>query len=156
MPKLPVTAVLLGLLGLIPVLGCGAAALWLPGDKGQSYLSALIAYGAVILSFLGAVHWGLVIGAAAPRAAGMRLGLGVVPSLIGWLALLLGGAVGSGAALVTLIAGFAATVYGESRATRAGLIPPGYMVLRWGLSVAVLLTLILVTIVRFLGIRINF
>lgn len=156
MPRLPVIAVLLGLLGLVPLLGCAAAALWLPGEKGQSYLSALISYGAVILSFLGAVHWGLVIGAPAPRSGGMRLCLGVVPSLLGWLALLLGNAVGSGIALVVLIGGFAATVYAESRAARVGLVPPGYMVLRWGLSTTVILTLLAVTIVRFFGLRINF
>ncbi len=156
MPRLPASAILIGLLGLIPFLGCAAATLWLPGDKGQSYLSALIAYGAVILSFLGAVHWGLVIGATAPRVGGMRLTLGVVPSLVGWLALLLGGAVGSGAALLLLIGGFAATIYGEQRAARAGLVPPGYMRLRWGLSVTVILTLSLVAMVRFLGLRINF
>ncbi|MCX7382692.1 MAG: DUF3429 domain-containing protein [Alphaproteobacteria bacterium] len=156
MPRLPAIAVLLGLLGLVPLLGCAAAALWLPGDKGQSYLSALIAYAAVILSFLGAVHWGLVIGAMTPRAGGMRLVLGVMPALLGWVALLLAGAIGSGSALLTLIAGFTATIYVESRAAQGGLVPRGYMRLRWGLSAVVVLTLLAVTIVRFFGLKIIF
>jgi hypothetical protein len=79
----------LGYGGVIPFVGL-AAALWLarPGDRPLASL-ALLGYGAAIASFLGAIHWGLVVreGPAQPLP---RLLWGVVPSLLGWVALLLG------------------------------------------------------------------
>jgi Protein of unknown function (DUF3429) len=50
-------------------------------------LHALLAYAASILSFLGAIHWGLVMRDQTP--AHTLLVWGVVPSLIAWVALLL-------------------------------------------------------------------
>ncbi len=54
---------------------------------------SLLGYGATIASFLGAIHWGLVMreGPAQPVPS---LLWGVVPSLLGWVALLLGPAPG--------------------------------------------------------------
>ena len=54
---------------------------------------ALLAYGAVIASFLGAIHWGLVM-REAPAQPLPSLVWGVVPSLLGWVAVLLGHAQG--------------------------------------------------------------
>ena len=83
----------LGYGGLIPFVIL-AAALWVarPGDWPLATM-ALLGYGATISSFLGAIHWGLVLreGPAQPVPA---LLWGVVPSLLGWLALLLGHAPG--------------------------------------------------------------
>jgi len=50
---------LLGYAGLFPFFAAAAAALLGPPPWRGAALSALAAYGAVILSFLGAVHWGL-------------------------------------------------------------------------------------------------
>jgi Protein of unknown function (DUF3429) len=83
----------LGTAGLIPFVSL-AAALWLapPGDWPRAQM-ALLAYGATIASFLGALHWGLVMreGPAQPVPS---LLWGVVPSLLGWVALLLAPALG--------------------------------------------------------------
>ncbi|MBC8055104.1 MAG: DUF3429 domain-containing protein, partial [Rhizobiales bacterium] len=83
----------LGFGGVIPFIGL-AAAIWSarPGDS-LFATSALLGYGAVIASFLGAIHWGLVMreGPAQPVPS---LLWGVVPSLAGWAALLLGQAPG--------------------------------------------------------------
>ncbi len=43
----------------------------------------------MILAFLGGVHWGFALPEPSGRADRARLGLGVVPSLVGWVALLL-------------------------------------------------------------------
>jgi hypothetical protein len=90
----------LGFGGLIPFLGL-TAALWLarPGDWPFAS-AALLGYGAVIVSFLGAIHWGLLMrpGAAQPLPA---LLWGVTPGLLGWVALLLDPA--SGLALITML-----------------------------------------------------
>ena len=79
---------LLGHAGLIPFVGL-ATALWMtrPGDWPFAG-AALLGYGATIVSFLGAIHWGLVMrqGPVQPLPA---LLWGVVPSLLGWVALLL-------------------------------------------------------------------
>lgn len=91
-------ATLLGNFGLLPFFVL-AAATWFPfeGDSLQIRRLvgiALVGYGAVVLSFLGAVHWGLVIRSPqlARAQAWNALGWGVVPALLGWLALLLAAA----------------------------------------------------------------
>lgn len=79
--------------GLIPFVGL-AATLWVawPGDWPLARM-ALLAYGATISSFLGAIHWGLVM-REWPAQPVPSLLWGVVPSLLGWVALLLGHAPG--------------------------------------------------------------
>lgn len=83
---------LLGNLGLLPFYTL-ALATFLPLGDGPSrfVLIALVGYTAVILSFLGAVHWGLTLltPTMTKSQAWNSLGWGVVPSLLGWLALLL-------------------------------------------------------------------
>ena len=82
-------ALRLGYGGLIPFVGL-AAALWVaqPGDWPLAG-TALVGYSATIASFLGAIHWGLVM-RDGPAQPGPLLLWGVVPSLLGWLALLAG------------------------------------------------------------------
>ena len=83
----------LGFGGLIPFVGL-AVALWLAPSGGWPLAGmALLGYGATISSFLGAIHWGLVMreGPAQPVPS---LLWGVVSSLLGWVALLLGHAAG--------------------------------------------------------------
>ena len=103
-------------------------------------LGALIAYGAVILAFLGAVHWGFALAATAEaetRHARTRLTLGVVPALIGWGALLLP----PWAGLTVLICGFLVVWATEEGAAREGLVPTRYLWLRRLLTLAVVVIL---------------
>ncbi len=85
-------ATLLGNLGLVPFFVL-AILTWLPwrDEVSLQVQFALVGYTAVILSFLGAVHWGLAL--ANPGLDKARawnaLGWGVTPSLLGWLALLM-------------------------------------------------------------------
>ncbi|MCM5571387.1 DUF3429 domain-containing protein [Burkholderiaceae bacterium FT117] len=82
----------LGLGGLAPFVALALAS-WLTGaDLGSRLVAAQLGYGAVILSFIGALHWGAVLAApaVAPRAATIALGWSVVPALVGWVALLVG------------------------------------------------------------------
>ncbi len=82
----------LGVGGLIPFLVFGGA-LWLPLSAPQRAVAAtlLMTYAALILSFLGALHWGLALkdcpSGQDPDAAALLWG--VVPCMIGWLALML-------------------------------------------------------------------
>ncbi len=160
---MPLLAIVLGIAGLIPFVVCGLGALSVDPSSAAQMMGALIGYGAVILSFLGGVHWGFALtgdtpepppgrGFITPQRA--RLVLGVVPSLIGWLALLLQLTLLSWTALAVLIAGFIATIVVEHQASRRMYIPQaGYIWLRWGLTVVVVAMLVTVLTLRVLGQR---
>ena len=156
--SLPPVAILLGVVGLVPFVVCSIGAIG--GDPGTNamMLGALISYGAVILSFVGAVHWGLVL-APTPEAdvgipAGqlrLRLVLGVIPALIGWVATLLPFILPASFALIVLVGGFLLTVLQEARWKRRELLSRGYIYLRWALTIVVIALLTMVFMVRLVG-----
>ena len=76
----------LGFGGLMPFLAL-ALALWLVPSGGTLAGMALLGYGATICSFLGAIHWGLLM-RDGPNQPVPSLLWGVVPSLLGATALL--------------------------------------------------------------------
>lgn len=86
---IPPTALVLGLAGLIPFIGAALAAALLNEDLAEQGTLALGTYGAVILSFLGGVKWGVLINDKAGLKLRTPIFLSVVPSLIAWIALLL-------------------------------------------------------------------
>ncbi len=78
---------LLGIAGLLPFVA-GAAGLWtLPPEWLGLVANALLAYAALIVSFLGGIHWGLAM--PQPTLRRKQLIWAVLPSLLGWAALLL-------------------------------------------------------------------
>lgn len=86
---IPPAAAVLGLAGLAPFIGLAALALLVPGLRDAS-LGALLGYGAVILSFVGALHWGYAVRRdARGRAAWVQYGWSVVPALVAWATVLL-------------------------------------------------------------------
>ncbi len=84
----PMSAMVLGVAGLIPFLGFAALAVSGYdggfGTLGLSPRTILSAYGAVIASFLGGIRWGA---AAAGGAAGADYLIAIVPSVFAWAAL---------------------------------------------------------------------
>lgn len=87
----PPLALWLGLAGLLPFLASVAAA-WLAPVAWQAVaVRAFLGYGAVILSFLGGVQWGVAMCRERPGGAAFRrrMLLAMVPSLVAWPALLL-------------------------------------------------------------------
>jgi len=84
----------LGYAGLIPF-ALGAVLVWLVAGEAHPYVAAaLSAYGAVIVSFLGGIHWGHVMRQSAqatqsPASADSTLVWGVMPSLVAWLGVLM-------------------------------------------------------------------
>ncbi len=100
---------------------------------------ALRGYGAVILSFLGGILWGMTIvsGRPAPERAGGLLVLSTVPPLFGWAALLLPAESG----LLLLIACFPAMLAVDWRTAAAGIAPAWYPKLRAPVTVAVVICL---------------
>jgi len=131
----PLPARILGLAGLIPFLA-GAVGVWvLPEFIAAIAMTAQLAYGAVILTFVGAVHWGYAM-----RDEEMRWGRmtwSVTPALVAWVALLQ-------APLMTasiLFLSFVMAFLTDARATRAGLFPNWYLGLRKALTLGVLVSL---------------
>ncbi len=149
---LPPLAVVLGVMGIVPFALLGIGAVGASPDSSLSAARALVGYGAVILAFLGGVHWGFALeeeqGAQAERA---RLVLGVAPSLIGWAAIVCSIVSRPVLSLAILVAGFIATVVVEARAQRRDLVPGGYMAMRWAISVVVIALLTTVLVLRTVG-----
>jgi hypothetical protein len=140
--RIPNPALYLGAAGLLPFFAATAAIGLLPPEGRGIFVAALAGYGAVILSFLGAVHWGAAIGGtggpgATPSVLGPRLAWSVVPALLGWASLVMGAAPG----LVLQLVGFVGCLIIDVRATRLGLLPAWYPKLRWPLSAVAILCL---------------
>ena len=82
------TAKLLGFAGLIPFIALSVFQLLFPSSPHKEMVMlSLTAYGATIVSFLGAIHWGLAM--QQDLSHRYLLVWGVIPSLLGWLSLLL-------------------------------------------------------------------
>jgi Protein of unknown function (DUF3429) len=83
----PLLALRLGYLALLPFV-LGAAMIWFVRPDARGYAtSAMSAYAAVVVAFLGGIHWGFGFRAAAPDAR--LFAWGVVPSLVACVALLM-------------------------------------------------------------------
>ncbi|CAE6448717.1 unnamed protein product [Rhizoctonia solani] len=92
-----------------------------------------VTYGAVLLGFLGAVHWGLEFAKYGGEQGYKRLALGVAPVLYAWPTLSLTPEV----ALAAQWAGFTALWWADSKATTAGWTPKWYSQYRFYLSILV-------------------
>jgi len=77
-----------GYSGLLPFILMLIGYYYATGNIKIFFLNAFLAYSAVILSFIGAVHWGVVLKEDAFNNATRSLLLAMMPSLIGWVALL--------------------------------------------------------------------
>ncbi len=138
-PKVPSAAAWLGGLGFLPFLSLSVSLPILDGDQRALAARALLAYGAVILSFLGGVQWGLAIAAPPPALLWPRLSLSVMPSLLAWLAVLLPTKLG----FCLLVLSLALVLWADLRAVGQGAAPAWYGRLRLPLSCAVMTSLAL-------------
>lgn len=140
-PQPPRLAVLLGYAGLLPFVS-GALGIWFtPVGWRPLVLAALLDYAAVILGFMGAIHWGLAMRAhEESEAARLQLGLSVIPALLGWFAVaaVLPVLLAIGLLLVAYIGLYLADLH----AVRLGLAPAWYGPLRRPLTFAVVVCLL--------------
>ena len=127
---LPRSVAWLGYGGLLPFLGLAFASR-IDFHHGPVWSEALLAYGAVILAFVGALHWAFAMQPGIADDDRHRHFIwSVVPALIGWLALILPAFSG----LLLLLVGFWAHFLRDRRlATPAGL-PAWYLPLRLRLT----------------------
>ena len=135
--ELPGAAMLWGWAGVIPfAFLAGASVLAEPGWAALA-LGKLAIYGAIILTFMGGVHWGLAI-------AGSRPGLqlfttGIIPSLIAVCSIL----VPVKPAIAILIAGFLLLLANDLWLVRQSFFPHWYGRLRTQLTSSVIILLAL-------------
>jgi len=86
--RIPRAALLPGLLGLTPFWALALSTVAGAGIDPLLAVTALIMYGAIILSFVGALWWGLAIHAPANAPRNALFVWSVIPALIGWFATL--------------------------------------------------------------------
>ncbi|MEO8320489.1 MAG: DUF3429 domain-containing protein [Bradyrhizobium sp.] len=141
--SVPSAAAWLGGLGIIPFVGLSLATPFANDILKEPLSFALVAYAAVILSFLGGIHWGLAIGAVPQNDSALlrRIALSILPSLIAWSALLVPFSIG----FVVLAAAFVAMLWVDVRASRMHEAPAWYPKLRWPLSCGAIAALLLGT-----------
>ena len=135
MPGNESTAKLLGYAGLIPFItfsiGC-----WVPLPYVTDALSVLIAYAAVILSFMGAIHWGVAMSATGKKHS-QHLVISIVPALAAWIALITSAI----PALTILLLGFIALYLYDSAVAESQDLPAWYIPMRRNLTIVVMLCL---------------
>ncbi|MCK7613788.1 DUF3429 domain-containing protein [Roseibium sediminicola] len=139
--SVPPAAAWLGGTGALPFLALALLTIFGPDTWTAWAGRALTFYGAVILSFLGGIQWGMAIAARSPApdsALPRRLVTSVVPSLIGWAALLMPFKIG----LFMMVAAFALVLFADVRASMKGEAPDWYPKLRIPLSAVVMASLV--------------
>lgn len=126
MTAIPAAALWLGGTGLIPFIA-PVVALWLGSPAWREPAWAVLhGYAAIILSFLGAIHWGAALRENDARRLWQAMGWSVIPALLAWVTLLLPHAYG----VALLLLGFAAQYWMDRRAVALGWLPAWYGQLR--------------------------
>ncbi|QFX95758.1 DUF3429 domain-containing protein [Acidithiobacillus thiooxidans ATCC 19377] len=124
-------AKILGWAGIIPLILANLG-FW----KGYGVVALTLGnmYAAIILSFLGAIHWGLAMNREHSDDAPMLMMWSVIPALWGFFALWWSAPV----ALALLILGFIAQWFADYRINKRLNLPNWFLPLRSGLTAAVI------------------
>ncbi|KAJ2923222.1 hypothetical protein H1R20_g6399, partial [Candolleomyces eurysporus] len=150
--QVPGPIMVLGLTGGIPYIGASAMTVYTARQAGMASMGLLhtmdpgvastlldqalnlqVTYGAVMLSFLGALHWGFEMAAYGGHQGYSRLALGTAPMLVAWTSL---GMQPMEALAIQWLA-FTGLWYADSKATIHGWAPKWYSQYRFYLSILV-------------------
>ncbi len=147
--SIPFSAGFLGVLGLIPFI-CLTCWMVFKLDLGVEVSFLLRAYSAVILSFLGGVHWGIAIQNSLLESRpstklSLHLTLSVIPSLLGWVGLFASELAG----FCTIIVGFVLILAIDLRIAQISVMPEWYPRLRKPLTVIVVGCLVIASAFKF-------
>lgn len=134
----PRAALWLGAAGLVPFAAGALLLLAGPETWRGSAEAALIAYGAVILSFMGGCRWGLASAGMGSGPDLPSLAISVVPALYAWVAAMLGGWI----AMVLLALGLGTLLAADLALTRRGGAPVWWPSLRWPLTLGAVVSLL--------------
>ncbi|KAF1944823.1 hypothetical protein EJ02DRAFT_79237 [Clathrospora elynae] len=161
--EVPREAYYMGLAGTLPYLATSLTTVYLSwelnhanagygymiSEKNATFILSLveplqIGYGASILSFLGAIHWGLEWAGYGGYQGYKRYAIGVVAPAVAWSTLLMP----VEGALITQFFGFVALYYVDTRATYRGWTPNWYAVYRFVLTMIVGASIVITLIGR--------
>ena len=145
--NIPKAALILGLAGIFPffVFGLLAATLGAEIVTPKQADALLIGYGAIILSFVAGIRWGLALTAHNESDQAVQMTVSVVPSLIAWTACFMPFAYG----LPVLAFTHAAVAVWDIRAMHNGRGPVWYAKLRMILASLAVGILVIVGLVRY-------
>ncbi len=131
--RIPPGALIPGLLGVLPFWGLALSTVMDTGFSPVLAIVALVMYGALILSFVGALWWGIAVHAPATAPRNTMFVWSVIPALVGWSATLVAPEIG----LRMLMSGLALQWLLDNMLMRKvpGLMP------RWVLRLRTILTL---------------
>ena len=136
---IPLPALIIGAGGLLPFFALAAGIILFPEPNLSYYLGWLTQYGALIVTFVGALQWGLVM--RAPLADSSEqwaaFGWSVCPALIAWVALQLPQYEG----IYLLAALFILCLIMDWRFARRHALPRWFMRLRIALTTGAVLSL---------------
>ena len=135
MNKAPLTALILGWGGVIPFIGAAMAKIFGGPITGIYALSLGTLYAGVIITFIGAIHWG----AAVQNPKPWRLIWSILPALAVVPVLFIAPAL----RIPFLIAGLMLCWAVDFRVTKEGVWPEWYMKLRHGLTGTAVISLII-------------
>jgi hypothetical protein len=123
--------------GLLPFVALALACVL---DDAAPWRFALLSYGALILSFVGALHWGCAIASSvlSERQRNVCFAWSIVPALLAWATFFLT----PGAASMLLAAGFGAHYLQDRQLARHAGLPAWYLPLRLRLTVVASLCLL--------------
>lgn len=129
---MPIPALALGAGGLIPFFALAAGIVLAPEPNLSYFLGWLTQYAALIVTFVGALQWGLAMRmpAMAPAEQWAAMGWSVCPSLIAWVALQIPQYEG----LYLIAALFVVCLLMDWRFARRHALPGWFLRLRVGLT----------------------
>ena len=134
----------LGYGGLAPLIATAAGS-WLDVNQRDFWQQALLGYGAVILSFVGALHWAfaMVTDSQTGKLSTRLYAWSVVPALVGWGALLSSQMLDGGSKIgsAMLVAAFVLHYLQDRRIAEKILLPAWYLPLRLQLTIVASLCL---------------
>ncbi|EXJ81864.1 hypothetical protein A1O1_07929 [Capronia coronata CBS 617.96] len=148
--EVPRQALYVGLAGVVPYLATSLTTVYLSfdiqyaanhgtgflmsGETAETLLHILepiqLGYGATIISFLGAIHWGLEFSGFGGYKGYPRYAMGVVATAVAWPTLLLPAEVG----LIAQFFAFTFLYYNDARASASGWAPSWYGIYRFVLT----------------------
>lgn len=136
--SMPTAVGMLGYGGLIPFIGLATLANIEP-SHGILYRGALLLYGAVILSFVGAIHWGVAMMVTDLNDQDRRAAYvwSVIPALMAWMTYILSPIT----AALALVLGFLLQYWRDATLARKIAWPVWYLPLRIRLTLVAILSL---------------
>lgn len=140
---IPLEAQILGVGGLIPLVAGVAAHIATPEPFGFPLVRTILTYAALVLAFLGGIHWGFASSAFAHDAnrseATRVLALSVLPAFAGWIVVLLPAAIGA----PILAVAFVWVLLLDRASAGLGYAPSWWMHLRIRLTAGVVILLLI-------------